>query len=238
MSLKSKIQELLDRLSVVSKRSAILADGEWIKFKVIYRRDKKFNGFWILYTHGGFGQAGNLFEHEDLVWFAKQGFVVWLPEYKQPNELSQDMQTLYRFIDHMTLHGKLAKNKIFLYGVSRGGYVAANFLRLHPELFKATALCVAPLDIEKWKQTTNLTDPNLLAYFMESPVEYAKDYLDKRILVLHATEDRIVPPEQGKLFATAVNSPRLQKRVLEGGHGLMHNSEEALSLVRDFFLIS
>lgn len=176
----------------------------------------------IVMFHGNGGNiAGRGFKQQA---FVKQGYGFMLAEYRgyggnagspTENGLYNDARAAMRWLQDQ---GGVQKNNIIIYGESVGTGVAVQIALEHSEtkalILEAPLMSVPDVAVEKMVWARPLKSLIFDRYMNIDKVPY----LTMPLLVMHGTQDEVVPVEHGKAVFAAAGSENKQLRLLDGGH--------------------
>lgn len=238
-------------------------DGNQVAGFLFTPDPKKFNGRLIIYCHGGFSLAkeNDITEYADVVWYAQQGFSIFLLKYDRDSIQGMRTTTLKNdakeaFDAARIFRARFPRVKIFILGASRGCSVAMWMMIWYPDLFSAGAYLVGPTYLPDWfnylrekkifPETTignNIGFDLLRPYFNWSGDEVlssttsSPDLLKmKPMLLVYGLQDLVVPWQQGQMLADECELTKGKDFfVLNSGHGLGRD-QLTMELVGSFFL--
>jgi dipeptidyl aminopeptidase/acylaminoacyl peptidase len=155
--------------------------------------------------------------------FKRIGFNFIPLAYSDPPNLVQDCQNALHLASSYIRNDK---DQVYLWGVSRGGYVGFNLLE-STKMFSRAVICVAPFDLSVWKPTENVKgyftqDPALDVWLISTPT-----------LLVYGLKDEIVPASQGVLAGKVIRGAKLVK--VPFGHDLA-SYPEMVAMVKKWFM--
>lgn len=184
-------------------------EGDYVK-GFLYRPLIK-NGAMVVYCHGGFGGLGEPLDYPEVFMFLRHGYTVLCLDYGQgfpKHGLAGDVVRVKRAVSYSRANGF---RKVFLAGVSRGGFVAAwgiidLWSKEGGERVDGGVVVAAPVHLASFKNETTIPKGNLdriMIYFdfneneeESSPINYSRKLSDT--LFIYGTEDVVVRLSQGK----------------------------------------
>lgn len=211
---------------------------------IFFPAKKNFAGSAIVYCHGGFGGTGDASGYVDAIKYAEAGFPVFLIKYE--NEGTRGIN-LPKDVDEVGDGAKALKeflkkiNRLFLLGVSRGGFVAYHVMAKYNSIFDGCIIHAAPTDLTTWVPiaerlkaipevkmedeikpyfTWLKTQDNPL--FKSSPIAYIHELRKKPMSLNYGIQDLIVPDKNSKvdskywqgepMYRALVSAPDIVKR--------------------------
>lgn len=156
----------------------------------------------IVDCHGGFlGPVSNELSHA--YDFARAGFIVYCLAYDQQPNMSIEKDTKEVFDLAQSIRKYMKPYKLFLNGVSRGGFVAYQTILKYGSIFNGATIFAGPCDIPKWITETSIPESYMtpaIPYFVEwqSPINRPQDFINLglKMLLLHGDVDDIVGVNQ------------------------------------------
>jgi dipeptidyl aminopeptidase/acylaminoacyl peptidase len=200
------------------------------------------NGNAIIDCHGGFlgpvpGELSHAYD------FARAGYIVYCLAYdQQPNmSIASDTKEVYDLAQSIRKY--LKPKKLFLTGVSRGGFVAYQTLLTYGAIFNGASIFAGPCDIPKWFDETSIPDSFMdpaRPYFLEwnSPISRPNDFitLGLKMLLLHGDKDDIVGVNQSMEMFKTISRPTIcQLEVIENMGHTIANYASSTSIAIKFF---
>ena len=239
-------------------------DGNQVAGFLFTPDPKKFNGRLVIYCHGGFSLAkeNDITEYADVVWYAQQGFSVFVLKYDRDSVQGMRETTLMNdvreaFDATRIFKDRFPKVKRYLLGASRGSFVAQWTMISHPDMFSGGAYLVGPTDLVDFflhlrekKIFPEITVGNTIGldlicpYFNWSGNEEVSSTTaaaftllkSKPILLIYGSQDLVVPWQQGEMLAGLCGLEKGKEFfVLPSGHGLGRD-QLTMELVGSFFL--
>lgn len=176
----------------------------------------------IVMFHGNGGNiAGRGFKQQA---FVKQGYGFMLAEYRgyggnagspSENGLYNDARAAMRWLQDQ---GGVLENDIIIYGESVGTGIAVQMALEHSDakalILEAPLMSVPDVAVEKMVWSRPLKSFIFDRYMNIDKVPYIR----MPLLVLHGTQDEVVPVTQGKALFAAAGSENKQLRLFDGGH--------------------
>ena len=138
--------------------------------------------------------------------------------------------------------GKADPGRLAIRGGSAGGYTTLAALTFHPEVFKAGASYYGISDIEVLARDTHKFESRYLdtlvgpypaardIYYARSPIHFV-DRLACSLILFQGLEDKVVPPNQSEMMATAVRAKGLPIAYL-AFEGEQHGFRKGTTIVR------
>ncbi len=190
--------------------------------------------------------------------FANRGYLVFQPNFRGSSGYGYEfemagmqgwglaMQDDLQDATHWLIkQGLVDPNKVCIAGASYGGYAALMAAVKHSDTFKCAASFAGVTDLEriirenktKSKQKQIGTDSKQLE--ATSPVNFANK-MNIPILLIHGTDDKIVPVKHSQVMADALTKQNKQVDYIELKHANHHLSNQAhriqtLEAMADFF---
>ena len=196
----------------------------------------------LIYLHGGAYNIGANISHARR--FKDMGFSVLLVSYRGYGRSEGNFPTERQvYMDADTAWNYLVKKRglppdqIYIYGHSLGGAVAINLAVAHPEaaalIVEATFTSIG--DMGRRNRWYRLLPIELITHQRFDSID-KMDRLDMPVLILHGTEDQVVPCEMGRQLYEKAPYPKKLKLILGGGHSnsARVGGEEYLSTVKKF----
>lgn len=243
-------------MEVLAEEMIISADGKEI-YGRLYRPEKKEKCPILIMSHGYNGTYSD-FSHEG-TYLAENGIAAFVYDFCGGSVNSQssgettemtiftEKEDLTAVLDYIRILDFVDADNIFLFGGSQGGLVTALTAAENVDLVQGMVLMFPALCIpDNWRDTyPEIKDiPEILefwgmslgAYYFLSihdfdPYEVIGDY-DKNVLILHGTEDTIVPMSYAERAQQTYQNAELV--IFEGeGHGFSEEGrkkEEKLTL--------
>jgi dipeptidyl aminopeptidase/acylaminoacyl peptidase len=121
---------------------------------------------------------------------------------------------------YLVAHGQADPNRLVIRGRSAGGYTTLAALTFHPDVFKAGASYYGISDLEAMARETHKFESRYLdtligpypakrdLYQARSPIHFV-DRLSCALIFFQGLEDRVVPPNQSRMMADAVQAKGL-----------------------------
>ena len=172
-----------------------------------FRRDDKKQWPVILFLHGR-GERGS-----EGMWQTQIGlpravrdhperwpFVIVMPQCPQANYWTDPemLSMALAALDRETKEFHLDTERIYLTGLSMGGYGAWELARLHPRRWAAVAIAAGGVfwsyEPERWQQASTL------------PAEYARAVGRMPFWLFHGSDDNVVEPRQSELLFEALKA--------------------------------
>jgi predicted acyl esterase len=199
----------------------------------------------LVHPHGGPHSRSTLGFNFTAEVFAAQGFAVFQPNFRgsqgyglkfldaDRNDFGgRDMRDILSGVEHLVKTGVADPARQYVYGTSYGGYLTT-WLVGHTRQFRAAVAqnAVTDLrvmwgcsDLQSWTEWEFGGRPWEVADAMHkhSPSSYI-DQIETPTLLLHATGDRRVPVEMGKLFHRALERRGVPTQLVlypDEGHGI------------------
>ncbi len=199
-------------------------------------------GRYLIYLHGSAYNIGANVNHARRL--KNLGFSVLLVSYRGYGRSDGHFPTerqVYMDADaawnYLVRKRGLPPDQIYIYGHSLGGAVAINLAVSHPEsaalIVEATFTSIA--DMGRRNPWYRLLPIELITHQrFDSIGKIAR--LDMPVLILHGTDDRVVPVEMGRRLYEKAPSPKELKLILGGEHNnsARVGGEEYLMTVRKF----
>ncbi len=199
-------------------------------------------GRYLIYLHGSAYNIGANVNHARRL--NNLGFSVLLVSYRGYGRSEGNFPTERQvYMDADAAWNYLVKKRgfppdqIYIYGHSLGGAVAINLAVSHPD---AAALIVEATftsipDMGRRNPWYRLLPIALITHQRFDSIAKI-DRLEMPVLILHGTEDRVVPVEMGRRLYEKAPSPKALKLILGGGHNnsARVGGAEYLSTVRKF----
>lgn len=173
----------------------------------------------LLYLHGNGGHMGHRLDPIEV--FHRLGLNVLIIDYRgygnssgKPSEASTYEDALAAW-NYLTQHKRLRPERIVLFGESLGGSIAAWLAARQP-----------PAGLILYASFTSVPDMAQALYPMFPASWLARYHYDTRaalskahcpLLILHSSEDEIIPFSHGQTLLDAANTPK-QLVELRGGH--------------------
>jgi dipeptidyl aminopeptidase/acylaminoacyl peptidase len=153
-----------------------------------------------------------------------------------------DVADCIRAAEHLVARGEADPQRLIIRGRSAGGYTTLAALTQRPEVFKAGASYYGVADLERLAQDTHKFESRYLdrliapypegaaLYRVRSPIHRA-DRLSCPLIFFQGLDDRVVPPNQTELMATAVRNKGLPVALVTFA-GEQHGFRQASAIAR------
>jgi dipeptidyl aminopeptidase/acylaminoacyl peptidase len=153
-----------------------------------------------------------------------------------------DVEDVIHAAKYLVEQGKADPNRLIIRGGSAGGYTTLAALAFHPDVFQAGASYYGISDLEVLQQDTHkfearygdtLLGPYPEArelYHARSPIHFV-DRLSCALILFQGLEDKVVPPNQSEMMASAVRAKGMPVAYL-AFEGEQHGFRKASSIVR------
>jgi pimeloyl-ACP methyl ester carboxylesterase len=197
---------------------------------------------YLIYLHGSAYNIGANVNHARRL--KNLGFSVLLVSYRGYGRSEGDFPTkrqVYRDAEaawnYLVKKRGLPPDQIYIYGHSLGGAVAINLAVSHPEaaglIIEATFTSIA--DMGRRNKWYRLLPIELLTHQRFDSIDKI-DLLKIPVLILHGTDDLVVPVEMSRQLYDKAPSPKKLKLILGGGHNnsARVGGAEYLSTVKKF----
>jgi pimeloyl-ACP methyl ester carboxylesterase len=199
-------------------------------------------GRYLIYLHGSAYNIGANVNHARR--FKDLGFSVLLISYRGYGQSEGDFPTEAQvYADAEAAWHYLVKQKgikpgnIFIYGHSLGGAVAINLAISHPDarglIVEATFTSI--IDMGRRNKLYRLLPINLITHQRFDSISRI-NRLKMPVLILHGTEDKVVPFKMSRQLYEKAPTPKKLKLILGGGHNnsATVGGAEYLETVREF----
>lgn len=197
---------------------------------------------YMIYLHGSaYNMSANV-DHARR--FKDLGFSVLLISYRGYGQSEGNFPTETQVYadaeaawDYLSIKKGIKPGDIFIYGHSLGGAVAINLAVSHPEagglIVEAAFTSIA--DMGRRNKFYRLLPIDLITHQRFDSINKI-NRLKLPVLILHGTEDRVVPFEMSRRLYEQAPSPKRLKLILGGGHNnsARVGGSEYLNTVRDF----
>jgi pimeloyl-ACP methyl ester carboxylesterase len=200
---------------------------------------------YLIYLHGSAYNMGANVDHARR--FKDLGFSVLLISYRGYGQSEGNFPTEAQvYADAEAAWDFLVKQRgikpgvIFIYGHSLGGAVAINLAVSHPEaralIVEAAFTSIA--DMGRRNKLYRLLPIDLITHQRFDSINKI-NRLKMPVLILHGTEDRVVPFEMSRRLYEQAPSPKRLKLIRGGGHNnsARVGGAEYLKTVRDFLAL-
>jgi len=200
------------------------------------------SGRYLIYLHGSAFNIGANVNHARR--FKELGFSVLLISYRGYGRSEGDFPTEAQVYadaeaawDYLVNQKGIKPGKIFIYGHSLGGAVAINLAVSHPGagglIVEATFTSIA--DMGRRNKLYRLLPIDLITHQRFDSINKI-NRLKMPVLILHGTEDRVVPFEMSRRLYEQAPYPKRLKLILGGGHNnsARVGGAEYLNTVREF----
>ncbi|MCB1142806.1 MAG: alpha/beta hydrolase [Leptospiraceae bacterium] len=211
----------------------------------------------LLFNGNGENQSSHFLS---LVWMVDRGYDLVTYDYRgygrsegkpNPGDINSDV---VKFIENISLYCKINRKNLILYGQSLGGAITMRALAdvKDKSLIKLVIIEGSFTSYRKVARTIlrkNIFPPlhYLLSFFVTdsySPEEKISEISPIPLIVIHETEDPIVPFENGKSIFQLANDPKQFWEVRSDGHirwmnmGRDPNAQKFLELLNRFILMN
>ncbi len=192
---------------------------------------KEYNGITLLFLHGN---AGNVTNHFQIAMpLAEQGFRVFLPDYSGfgLSEGKATRRTVLKdaesALGYMNDSLKIPSKELFIYGQSLGGNLAGHLASIYPECF--SGLIIEGAFNSHKDIAAHATGLGFIARLLTKELyssEKSVKKVSKPVLIIHSTQDEVIPFKMGKSIYESANDPKyflkIDKRHI---HGPIHYPE-------------
>ena len=202
-------------------------------------------GRYLIYLHGSAFNIGANVNHARR--FKDLGFSVLLISYRGYGRSEGNFPTEAQVYadaeaawDYLVDQKGIQPGDIFIYGHSLGGAVAINLAVSHPEagglIVEAAFTSIA--DMGRQHALYRLLPIDLITHQRFDSISKIKR-LKMPVLIMHGTEDRVVPFEMSRQLYEKAPSPKRLKLILGGGHNnsARVGGAEYLNTVREFIAL-
>jgi dipeptidyl aminopeptidase/acylaminoacyl peptidase len=143
---------------------------------------------------------------------------------------------------HIVAQGRADPNRLIVRGGSAGGYTTLAALTFHPSAFNAGASYYGISDIEVLARDTHKFESRYLdslvgpypaareVYRARSPIHFV-EWLSCPLILFQGLEDKVVPPNQSEMMASAVRAKGIPVAYL-AFEGEQHGFRKASTIVR------
>lgn len=191
----------------------------------------------ILLLHGS--GVNNLLHYQNAQPLLNENYQVFLVDYSgygfsegvsTCKNVFKDAQSTFEYI---LANDKFGANELIIYGQSYGGYLAANIASDYQGEIKAMIIEGAFTSHKREAKTMSPLWGNLVSHGPKT--EKAIKNFRKPLLVIHSTEDEMVPNKFGKSLFQAANAPK-EYYEIDGRHigGLHIYKEEIIKKIKAF----
>ena len=199
-------------------------------------------GRYLIYLHGSAVNVGANVNHARR--FKELGFSVLLVSYRGYGRSEGDFPTEAQVYedaeaawDYLVNQEGIKPGEIFIYGHSLGGAVAINLAVSHPGagglIVESTFTSIA--DMGRRIKLYRLLPIDLITHQRFDSI-HKINRLKMPVLILHGTEDRVVPLKMSRRLYEQAPSPKRLKIILGGGHNNLARvgGAEYLNTIREF----
>jgi dipeptidyl aminopeptidase/acylaminoacyl peptidase len=209
----------------------------------------------IVIGHGGPTDAARSFLRPAIQFWTTRGFAVVDVDYGGSSGFGrayrQRLNGQWGIVDvadcvnaarYLAGQGRVDPERLVIRGGSAGGYTALAALTTYPDVFRAAASYYGICDLEVLAQETHKFESRYTdrligpyperqdLYRARSPI-HAIDRLSCPLILFHGSEDAVVPPNQARLMASAVQSKGLPVALVIF-EGEQHGFRRAASTIR------
>ena len=200
---------------------------------------------YMIYLHGSAYNMGANVDHARR--FKDLGFSVLLISYRgygqsegrfpTETQVYADAEAAW---DYLSIKKGIKPGDIFIYGHSLGGAVAINLAVSHPDagglIVEAAFTSIA--DMGRRNKLYRLLPIDLITHQRFDSINKI-NRLKLPVLILHGTEDRVVPFEMSRRLYEKAPTPKRLKLIRGGGHNnsATVGGAEYLKTVRDFLIL-
>ncbi|MBT8370986.1 MAG: lysophospholipase [Deltaproteobacteria bacterium] len=201
---------------------------------------------YLIYLHGSALNIGANVKHARR--FKELGFSVLLISYRGYGQSEGNFPTEAQVYadaeaawNYLEVQKGIKPGNIFIYGHSLGGAVAINLAVSHPEakglILEATFTSIA--DMGRRHQLYRLLPIGFITHQRFDSIGKI-NRLKMPVLLLHGTEDRVVPSAMSRRLYGQAPSPKILKLIAGGGHNNSAAVGEAeyLNAVREFIRLA